>query len=63
MAVVALIVARYVSWSFPRSLCAVVTANAVSAYGGVINKTDDAPVRCNVTVGAFTIRRNVIGRL
>ena len=59
MTVVALISGGDVGRRLSGRLNAVVTADTIASYGGVIHESDHAPVRRNVTVGAFTRRRHM----
>ena len=62
MTVVALICGGDVRRRLSGRLGTVVATNAIAGYGRVIDESDHAPVRCYMTVGALTRRRNVVGR-
>lgn len=54
---------RDVCWGLSGCLEAIVTTDAVSAQGRMVDKIDDGPVRRNVAIRAFPLRRNMAGRL
>ena len=60
--VIALITRRDMSRCLPGRLDAIVTTDTTTGYGRVIHESNHAPARSNVTVGAFTRRRNMAGR-
>ncbi len=50
-------------WSFSGCLEAIVTTDAISGQGRVVDKTDDGPVCRDVAIRAFALCRNMAGRL
>lgn len=50
-------------WSLPGCLEAIVTTDAASGQGRMVDKIDDGPVCRDVAIRAFTLRRNMAGRL